>query len=106
LKPDDAVSISQYMTAVTHGWLAHTKGKEAKLQQYVGGTIFVNHTTTLSHHTSQVSLCVDETLKAKHHFKAQAKEWGQKITHYHVDNVPFHAKECVRDCMIQNQKVT
>jgi hypothetical protein len=29
LKPGNAMSIDQYMTTM-HGWLAHTKGKEAK----------------------------------------------------------------------------
>jgi hypothetical protein len=105
LKPGDAVSIDQYMSA-THGRLAHTKGKEAKLKQYVGGTIFVDHATTLIHHSSQVSLRVGETLKAKHRFEGLAREWGHQILRYHADNAPFCAMEFVQDCTNQNQKVS
>jgi hypothetical protein len=102
LQPGAAVSIDQ-CTTLTHGRLAHTKGKEAKSKQYVGGTIFVDHAITLIHHSSQVSLRVGKTLQAKHRFKGIAKEWGHKILHYHADNAPFYAKEFVHNCTNQDQ---
>jgi hypothetical protein len=105
LQPGDDVSIDQYMSG-THGRLAHTKGKEAKSKQYVGGTIFVDHSTTKIHHSSQVSLRVGETLVAKHHFESIAREWGHSVKKYHADNAPFQAEEFVRDCTNQNQKIS
>jgi hypothetical protein len=73
LEPGQTVSIDQYMS-VTHGRLAHTKGKEAKSKKYTGGTLFIDHATQYIHCRHQVLLRVGETQKAKNDFERFAKE--------------------------------
>jgi hypothetical protein len=52
-----------------HGHLLHRKGKEAKIEQYTGATIFVNHSTTYIHHVNQVLLQASwRDTQSKKHF--------------------------------------
>jgi hypothetical protein len=66
--PCEYVSIDQYVSALP-GRLRNTKGKEKKVIQYNGDTLFVDHGTAYIHHRRQVSLHVGETLKTKHNFQ-------------------------------------
>jgi hypothetical protein len=82
LLPGSDVSTNQYMLAL-HGRLLHTKGKESKSKKYTGGTLFVDHLLMVICHSHQISLCISETLKAKHKFKRWASKHGMTIKKYH-----------------------
>jgi hypothetical protein len=104
LLPGSMVTIDQYMSA-TQGRLPHTRGKEAKAKNLVGGTLFMENATQLIRHTHQaVSLHVGETLKAKNSFEALAKEHGFD-KQYHANNASFTAHDFVQDCTNKNQKI-
>jgi hypothetical protein len=55
LYPGDKVSCDHYMSP-SKGRLMHTRGKESSSQQYVGGTIFVDHATNFLFNSHQVNL--------------------------------------------------
>ena len=86
--PGDCVSIDQYISALP-GRLPHTKGKESQTERFNGGTIFVDHATTLMYLRHQVALTAGETLRSKLEFEQFAETFGVKIKHYRADNVPF-----------------
>lgn len=88
LNPGDCVSLDQYISALP-GRLPHTKGKEPKSERYNGGTIFVDHSSSLMFLQHQVSLTAGETLRAKKKFEQQAAQFGVSIKNYRADNVPF-----------------
>jgi hypothetical protein len=97
--------VDQYFPA-THGRLAHSKGKEAKLKKYAGGTLFVNHSTAqYIHRKHHVLLRVSEPLRAKNDFELWAKEDCHDIMHYHDNGEPFQAEEFVRHCTNKCQKI-
>jgi hypothetical protein len=58
------------------------KAKKPSPNNTLDARSFVDHATTYIHHANQVSLCVGETLKAKHTFEGKAREWGHKIKKY------------------------
>ena len=55
LQPGDCVSLDQYESS-TPSHLPHTYGKEKKDDQYNGGTLFVNHASSMLFIQHQVSL--------------------------------------------------
>ena len=67
----------------------HTYGKENKDDQYNGGTLFIDHASSMVFIQHQVSLCTGETPQAKHKFEQLACEHGVAIKSYHADNSPF-----------------
>jgi len=104
LKPGQKVSIDQYVSALP-GRLTHTAGKEAKTEQYNGGTLFVDHASAFIFIRHQVSLRAGETLRAKAAFERIALEHGVRVKGYLADNVPFAAKEFVADITQKNQTI-
>jgi hypothetical protein len=88
LLPGDRVSIDQYQSSLP-GRLPHTKGKEAKKDQYNGGTLFADHATGFIHIRHQVSLSIAETARSKLSFERVAAQCGHKIKRYRADNAPF-----------------
>jgi hypothetical protein len=81
LLPGECVSIDQYISALP-GRLPNTKGKELKSNQYNGGTIFVDHATTLIYLKHQVSLNSGETLQAKKSLEQFASQFGVSIKRF------------------------
>ena len=65
LQPGDCVSLDQYESSIP-GCLPHTYGKEKKDDQYNGGTLFIDHVSSMVFIQHQVSLRTGETLQAKH----------------------------------------
>jgi hypothetical protein len=54
LKPGDCVSLDQYVSALP-GRLLKGYGKEKKKEKYSGGTLFVDHASSLMYLRHQVS---------------------------------------------------
>ena len=106
LRPGDCVSMDQYSCS-TPGRLADTYGKEGIENQYVGGTIFCDHATTLmyAHHT--VGYGVGEVLQGKHVFEKFAKSFGQTIRSFRADNgSTFTSEDMLQDLALQGQTLT
>ena len=80
--------------------MPHTYGKEKKDDQYNGGTLFIDHASSMVFIQHQVSLCTSETLQAKHKFEQLAHEHGITIKSYHADNSPFGNADFV--CSIED----
>ena len=85
LQPGNCVSLDQYESSIP-GCLPHTYGKEKKDDQYNGGTLFIDHASSMVFIQHQVSLRMGETLQAKHKFEQLAREHGVTIKSYHADN--------------------
>ena len=105
LDPGQRVSMDQYVCAKP-GRLPNTKGKERPSEQYNGGTIFYDHTSSFIWIGNQVSLNVGETLQVKHDFERFAKSHGVEIKSYRADNHPFGSKAFREDIVMQDQGLT
>ena len=106
LQPGDAVSVDQYLSSVP-GRLSHTKGKEPTSQQYQGGTIFVDHASSVVYIANQVSLRAGESTQAKHKFEQWACHHNvPKIRSYRADNFPFNASKFHEDLQANGQTIT
>ena len=81
LQPGDCVSIDQYKLSIP-GRLPNTKGKETKKSKFNGGTIFVDHASSLIFVYNQVSLNVGETLAGKQAFEQFAISCGVWVKSY------------------------
>ena len=99
LQPGDCVSLDQYESSIP-GCLPHTYGKEKKDDQYNGGTLFIDHSSSMVFIQHQVSLRTGETLQAKHKFEQLAREHGVTIKSYHADNSTFGNADFV--CSIED----
>ena len=104
LQPGDCVSLDQYESSIP-GRLPHTYGKEKKDDQYNGGTLFIDHASSMVFIQHQVSLRTGETLQAKHKFEQLAREHGVTIKSYHADNSPFGNAEFVRSIEENGQAI-
>jgi hypothetical protein len=105
LFPGDVVSCDQYMSP-SKGRLMHTKGKEASSNQYVGGTIFIDHATNYLFTNHQVNLTAESTVASKHKCENTFDEFGIQIRQFAADNHPFRSKAWVADCAVQLQRPT
>ena len=104
LQPGDCVSLDQYESSIP-GRLPHTYGKEKKDDQYNGGTLFIDHASSMVFIQHQVSLRTGETLQAKHKFEQLAREYGVTIKAYHADNSPFGNADFVRSIEDNGQTI-
>ena len=104
LQPGDCVSLDQYESSIP-GRLPHTYGKEKKDDQYNGGTLFIDHASSMVFIQHQVSLRTGETLQAKQKFEQLAREHGVAIKSYHVDNSPFGNADFVRSIEDHGQAI-
>jgi hypothetical protein len=105
LNPGDKVSCDQYMSP-SKGRLMHTKGLESSSEQYVGGTIFIDHATNYLFANHQVNLTAASTVESKHLCESKFDEFGVQIKQYAADNHPFRSKPWVNDCSVQLQLPT
>ena len=105
LFPGDVVSCDQYMSP-SKGRLIHTRGKEASSNQYVGGTIFIDHATNYLFTNHQVNLTAESTVASKHKCESMFDEFGIQIKQFAADNHPFRSKAWVADCATQLQRPT
>jgi hypothetical protein len=90
----------------TLGRLPHTRGKEDKANQYVGGTLFVDFATNYIFHHHQVNLTAAATVRSKHACDRHFLEHGYKIQGYWADNNHFQSKMWTNDCELQQQQHT
>jgi hypothetical protein len=105
LDPGDKVSCDQYMSP-SKGRLQHTKGLESSSNQYVGGTIFIDHATNYLSTNHQVNLTAASTVESRHLCESKFDEFGVQIKQYAADNHPFRSKTWVNDCAVQRQLPT
>ena len=101
----EKISCDHYMST-SLGRLAHTRGKEDKSNQYVGGTLFVDFATNYIFHQHQVNLTAAATVRSKHACERHFMEHGYKIQGYCADNNPFQSKLWTNDCKLQQQQHT
>jgi hypothetical protein len=104
LQPGDCISIDQYLSSQP-GRLPHTKGKEKPIDQFHGGTIFVDHASGFIFLRNQVSLNAGETLRSKKAFEQFASTVGVSLKKFHADNVPFNSKEFRRNLELNGQPI-
>jgi hypothetical protein len=104
LEPGSMVSLDQYISS-TLGCLPHTQGKEWEEDQYHGGTIAINHATSMIWIRHQVSLHASETLQAKHSWERYAYHHGIIIKGYHTDNRIFSACEFLTNLDLKQQTI-
>jgi hypothetical protein len=105
LFPGDVVSCDQYMSP-SKGRLIHTRGKEASSNQYVGGTIFIDHATNYLFTNHQINLTAETTVQSKHNCESAFDEFGIQIKQFAADNHPFRSTPWVSDCAVQLQRPT
>jgi hypothetical protein len=82
---------------VIHAWslgrLAHTRGKEDKANQYVGGTLFVDFATNYIFHQHQANLTAASTVRSIHahvnvifwNMAIKFKDIGQITIHFNLN---------------------
>ena len=100
----DQVSIDLY-SSPEPGRLAHTYGKERPTERYTGGSIFVDHFSSLIKIYHQVHASAAETLLSKGEFESFAQDFGVKIRSYRADNQPFDAAIFVDDIEVKGQTI-
>jgi hypothetical protein len=100
LFPGDVVSCDQYMSP-SKGCLIHTRGKEASSNQYISGTIFIDHATNYLFTNHQVNLTSESTVASKHKCESTFDEFGIQIKQFAADNHPSRSKAWVSDCAVQ-----
>jgi hypothetical protein len=85
--------------------MPHTYGKEDKKDKYSGGTIFVDHASSLIHIVNQVGLTAGKTLRMKKKFEQFTDSFGIKIQSYLANNVPFGSAALHRNIESNNQTI-
>ena len=83
--PGQQVSVDHFYSS-SKGRLLNTYGKESDDQKYVGGCIFVDHSSGLIHVELQSHLNSHETLGAKKEFETTSSKYGVVIQEYLSDN--------------------
>ena len=105
LYPGQVVSIDQYESTV-RGRLPHTQGKEPESEQYVGGTIGVDHASSFIFHRNQVSLRAADTILTKRIWDRFAQSCDVKILHFRGDNGVFRSQEFLEAIQRSQQSIT
>ena len=105
LEPGERISMDQYQSRIL-GRLPNTFGKEPEGSKYVGGTIFVDHSSGYIFIHHQSSLKSGPTLQGKHAFERLAGQCNVQLKSFHADNHPFSSEEIREDIELQEQKIT
>ena len=74
-------------------------------QKYQGGTIFVDHASSLIFVNHQVSLNASETLRGKHLFERESLSCGVEIHGYRTDMGVYKSKEFQDDLLQREQTI-
>ena len=99
LNPGDCILVDQYQA-----W-THTHGCEPETEQYVGGTIYINHSSGYIFHHHQMLLQARTTIQGKHKFETCADQFGIKLKTFHADNHPFAQREIMMDVELQDPEI-
>lgn len=83
--PGQQVSVDHFFSS-SKGRLIHTYGEEAESQKYMGGCIFVDHSSGLIHVELQTHLNSHETLGSKKEFETMCSTYGVMVQEYLSDN--------------------
>jgi hypothetical protein len=83
--PGQQVSVDHFFSS-SKGRLIHTYGKEAESQKYMGGCIFVDHSSGLIHGKLQTHLNSHVTLGSKKEFETMCSTYGVMVQEYLSDN--------------------
>ena len=83
--PGQQVSVDHFYSS-SKGRLLNTYGKESSDQKYVGGCIFVDHSSGLIHVELQTHLNSHETLNSKKSFEEMCSRAGVVVQNYLSDN--------------------
>ena len=81
-----------------------TQGKEK--DKFVGGSIFVDHSTTYIFLVHQTMSSGGNTIVSKHNFEEESGKFGVIIKKYHIDNMSFRRRESVTDLQKNNQAIS
>jgi hypothetical protein len=96
LQPGQQVSVDHFY-ATHKGRLYESFGKSKADKMYMGGCIFVDHSSGYVHVEHQVGLNTHETLKAKRAYESKCYEMGVGVQSYLSDNGTFASKEYEED---------
>ena len=102
-QPGDWISCDQYMSTILDR-LPHTLGKEDKLRQLVGGTMFIDHATNNIFHCHQPSLTSAASIQSKNALEFHLRTYGINPHHYTSNNHPFTSKEWIANCTNHQQQ--
>eukprot|EP00956_Cyclotella_meneghiniana_P034902 scaffold109269_cov39-Cyclotella_meneghiniana.AAC.2 len=105
LRPGQCLSCDHYVSPVK-GRRVDGYGKRTKFDGYVGGAIYVDHTSAKIFYHPEASLSAADTLCGKQVVEQEAHDLGRKIESYHSDNGIFAQKEFKDHCEHQKQKLS
>ena len=75
------------------GGLYHTKGKSDQSDMFLGGCVFIDHSSGYVSIKHQVDINTTEIFKAKITFEREAQSQGVVTNGYHTDNGIFKSSE-------------
>jgi hypothetical protein len=105
LQPGDCVSLDHYESSYLSR-LPHTKGKEKKKDKFVGGTIGVDHASSMIFILHQASLRTGNTFESKKALEKWARQAvGVKIKKYHADNLTFNSAKFMKHIKDMDQEI-
>ena len=97
LAPGTMIYVDRYQNK-TPVRIPNTCHQGKKHIQYNGGTIYVDHATSLIFIFTQVSLSSGKILVVKKSFEIFARNYGITIKHIHGDNGAFKSREFKEPC--------
>ena len=105
LLPGDCISTDQYVCRVK-GRLPHTMGKEDPSRMYSGGTVFVDHASSMISIYNQVSLGASDTIRSKNSYEAKLAESNVTVKSYRADNGVYTSDMFTSSLEIRHQKLS
>lgn len=104
-KPGEVVLVDQ-LVSFTPGFIAQVGSGALTKERYQYATIFVDQYSRYGYVYPQRTAGAKETMKAKRAFELHMKTFGIKVQAYHADNGIFRANEWLKDCQLNQQRVT
>ena len=105
LFPGDCISTDQYEFRVK-GCLPHTKGKEDPTQMYSGGTLFIDHASSMIYIYNQASLGNSDTIRSKNAYEADLAESNVTVKSYRADNGVYTSDMFTSSLEIRHHKLS
>jgi transposase InsO family protein len=105
IMPGDHISMDHYQSSV-RGRMEYTSGFEREVEQYVGGTIFVDHASGLimTHH--QPTLASRDTLRLVGMMEQFFLDHNVPIRNFHTNNGVFTSSEFRKHLMDHDYKMS
>eukprot|EP00804_Cyclotella_cryptica_P021020 CCRYP_019781-RA/>CCRYP_019781-RA protein AED:0.29 eAED:0.09 QI:0/0/0/0.75/0/0.25/4/0/351 len=102
--PGDCFSCDHYISPSPGRVVSHS-GHSSTCHGYIGGTIWVDHTSQWIFHSPQDSLNAADTLRGKLLLEHEAADVGATIRSIHADNGVFNSKLFCDHCSSHQQKL-